>query len=234
MYTYLLLLLASIAFPVSYSFESKIAFYKRWTSLFVSIAIVALFFIVWDIYFTRIGVWSFNPQYILGIYISELPLEECLFFIFIPYSCVFIYESLNYFIKEDYLKKYSKFITIATIVVLVAVAIMNTDKAYTFVTFILTASFLGFHYVLFKDKYLGRFYVAYLVHLIPFFIVNGILTSYPVVVYNDQENLGIRLGTVPIEDSMYSLLMLLMNITLYEYFNGKKFFVKNNEKKIMI
>jgi lycopene cyclase domain-containing protein len=60
------------------------------------------------------------------------------------------------------------------------------------------------------------------VSLLPFFIVNGILTSLPVVMYNDSENLGIRIFTIPIEDTMYSLLLLLMNIVLFEYFKNEK------------
>jgi lycopene cyclase domain-containing protein len=234
MYTYLLLLLGTIIFPLSYSFESKIAFYKRWTSLFIAISIVALFFIVWDIYFTNLGVWSFNPDYVVGIYLYSLPLEECLFFVLVPYSCIFIYDALNYFIQKDYLKIYSRWITLFLVIALVVLALIYREQAYTFFTFIVAASFLGFHFVVYKDKFLGRFYLAYLVHLIPFFIVNGILTAYPVVIYNPNENLGIRIGTVPVEDSIYSMLLLLMNITIYEYLNSKEFFVKEKSVKTKI
>jgi lycopene cyclase domain-containing protein len=64
--------------------------------------------------------------------------------------------------------------------------------------------------------------VAYLIILIPFLIVNGLLTAIPVVLYNDNENLGIRLYTIPIEDIFYGMLLVMMNVVGYERFKLKK------------
>jgi lycopene cyclase domain-containing protein len=49
-------------------------------------------------------------------------------------------------------------------------------------------------------------------------IVNGLLTALPVVIYNDLENIGVRIGSIPVEDFFYCFILLLMNISLYEYF----------------
>lgn len=68
----------------------------------------------------------------------------------------------------------------------------------------------------------GKFYRAYLVSQIPFLVVNGVLTSLPVVIYNNNENLGTRIYAIPAEDFFYSLLMLLMNISLMEFFKRKQ------------
>jgi lycopene cyclase domain-containing protein len=58
--------------------------------------------------------------------------------------------------------------------------------------------------------------------LIPFFIVNGILTGsglkQPVVWYNNAENIGIRLFTIPVEDIAYGLELILANIFFFEIF----------------
>ena len=69
---------------------------------------------------------------------------------------------------------------------------------------------------------MAKFYRAYIVSQIPFFIVNGLLTSLPVVMYNDSENLGIRITTIPIDDTIYSFLLLLMTISLMEFFRKKQ------------
>ena len=60
------------------------------------------------------------------------------------------------------------------------------------------------------------FLLAYLIILIPFLLVNGLLTAIPVVLYNDSENLGIRLYTIPIEDIFYGMLLIMMNVIGYE------------------
>jgi lycopene cyclase domain-containing protein len=58
--------------------------------------------------------------------------------------------------------------------------------------------------------------------LIPFFIVNGILTgtgiNEEVVWYNDEENLGIRLLTIPVEDIFYAFSLILLNLLLFKKF----------------
>lgn len=217
----------TILIPFWRSFETKYVNFKaHWGSLFKAIFITGAFFIVWDVIFTQNGVWGFTPKYLTGIYIFHLPIEEWLFFITVPYACLFIYEVLNTFVKEDYLRLMGRPFTLLLGVILFSSAIGNSDKDYTFWNFMFAGVFLFLHYFIIKPNYLGRFYLAYMVGLIGFFGVNGILTGAltetPVVWYNNAENLGIRLGTIPIEDIFYGLLLILMNITLYEYFKSRK------------
>jgi len=216
-YTYLILILFSISYPLVKSFENKIYYFSKWKYLFPGIIISALFFIIWDIWFTSIGIWRFNPDYILGISIINLPIEEWIFFIAIPFSCVFIYEVTNYFIKKDVLKTYSKFITLILILFSLYISIFYYQKLYTFITFLSFALFLMFHLFVIKSSYLGRFYIAWAFCLIPFLLVNGLLTALPILIYNDSENLGIRIYTIPIEDVFYGMLNILQVLTIYEW-----------------
>jgi len=138
---------------------------------------------------------------------------------------VFTYEVLNYFIKQDILDKYARYGATILAYMLVAVAFQYSDLAYTFYTSVFTLAFLLLHLVVLKKPYWSRLVFAYLVILVPFFIVNGILTGTgleePVVWYNNAENLGIRLLTFPVEDTIYGFLLIGSNISLYEYFKER-------------
>ena len=182
--------------------------------------IPAIIFIVWDMAFTKMGVWGFNPKYILGIYIYNLPIEEALFFICIPYACVFLYEALNHLVKKDHFSSVTSFITIMLFMFLFTLGAMNLQRWYTSLTFLATAFFLLLLQWKWKATFLSRFYFAFIFVLIPFFIVNGILTGSfidePVVWYSTNEILGLRIGTIPFEDIFYGMLLLLMNVSLFE------------------
>lgn len=213
-YTYLFLDIICIIFALILSFDKKVHFYTHWWRVFPAIAVGAISFLIWDEWFTRNHVWSFNPDYIMGIFIGHLPLEEWLFFICMPFSCFFIYECLKAYFPDVELN--SPIITFMLIGLFFMVGLPNYHRIYTFITFTGAGLMLLIHYILFRKKHLTHFYLMWLVHLIPLFIINGFLTGIPVVSYDDEQNLGIRIGTVPLEDSFYSMFLLLICLTVYE------------------
>jgi lycopene cyclase domain-containing protein len=222
---YLLINIASFSIPFVYSFNKKMNFIQWWKSVFLAIVIVAIPFLIWDVIFTKNGVWGFNPLYHLDIILFGLPLEEILFFICIPYASIFTHYALIYFFPN---LKLSNAITktVTVILFLISVIILFTafPKAYSTVNFSLFA-FLMLYDLISKNNILNRFYITFLVILIPFFIVNGLLTGsfihQEIVWYNNVENLGIRIGTVPIEDAFYAFSMLYMALILIERFKVK-------------
>ena len=181
-------------------------------------------FVPWDVWFTHQGVWWFNNDYTSGLRIFLLPIEEWLFFILIPFACFFIYEVLNYFIKKDVLNGFARPFLFHFSIVLIVASFFYSDKLYPFVTFLSTA-IIGLITVYFKPIWLGRFLLMYFVSLIPFLLVNGVLTGSfienPVVNYNPEELIGLRILTIPIEDSVYNLMMLLIVMWVYKGFRTK-------------
>lgn len=225
-YLYLAVLIFAISYPLAQSFEHRIRYATQWKYLFPGMLITSAIFILWDIWFTNLGVWEFNSKYVVGLSFLELPIEEWLFFFIIPFSSVFIYEVLLYFFPKDYFLHFGKYFVWVLAPFLLVMSVLHLDKWYTSVNFLVGALTLIIHYLLFKEKYLGRFIFAYLVHLIPLMICNGILTGglteEPIVIYNNAENLGIRIWTVPIEDLIYSLILFLINISFFEWLRNKQ------------
>ncbi len=168
------------------------------------------------------GVWHFNPDYVLGIYFFNLPLEEVLFFLCIPYACVFTYHCLSIYPKIKLSASLENGITVLIILFLVLTAIFNLSRIYTSVTFISLSVLLITTKYFLQREWLGKFYIVYLVLLLPFLIVNGLLTGTglpePVVIYNNLENLGLRIFTIPFEDVFYGMCLILLNVLLYEWF----------------
>ena len=174
---YLLINLFTVIVPVIFSFHPKLQFYKHWKAFFLSSIIVALAFILWDIQFTKLGVWGFNPNYVTGIFLDNLPIEEVLFFICIPFSCVFTYHCLNIFYQYKWKPKTETFFIIILSILLFAIGIINYDKLYTFYTFVSIAILLILLKFAIKITWLPKLLSIYPILLIPFFIVNGILTG---------------------------------------------------------
>jgi lycopene cyclase domain-containing protein len=225
-YLYLLLNIGSLSIPFLFSFHPKLKFYKLWKPLFIAVSFTMLVFIPWDIIFTNQGVWGFNDHYFLGIKLFQLPIEEWLFFICIPYACAFTHYALwHYFPKMVLSISATKGISYSLVFILVILCVTNYDKWYTFINFLLAVVLISL--VNTKNIHLlSRFYITFLIMLIPFFVVNGILTGSfienEVVWYNNTENLNIRLLTIPIEDIIYAFSMILMNLFILELFKKKE------------
>jgi lycopene cyclase domain-containing protein len=219
---YALLMILSLAGPLALSFDKKVAFYKSWWALFPGILINALLFILWDGWFVREGVWSFNPEFVWSFRVNDLPLEEWSFFFVIPYCSVFIYACLKGYFSSTFLDGVSHLLTLSAFLITGALLVLNYNLTYTFYNSLFAFLILGYHVFGGKKSYMGYFWLAYFIHLLPFGIINGILTAKPVVIYNNAENLGIRLGTIPIEDTIYALTCLLLPITVMEFLLQRK------------
>lgn len=221
---YLLVDLGAISVPLLASFHPKIRLHKHWKALWPAILIAAVPFIIWDGYFTKIGVWGFTPEYLTGFGLFGLPIEEILFFLCIPYACMFTYFCFRQWKGQLSLKSEQR-VTWVCIGLCLVLGLTGAGRYYTSSAMSSLAIFLIYLKWQAKPQWLGLFYYSHQFLLIPFFIVNGILTGSglkkPVVWYNNAENLGVRIFTIPIEDIFYGMLLLSLNAFLFEYFLQK-------------
>jgi len=212
-YLYLILTLGSLSIPLLYSiFEKKFHFIQYAKSAFISITLVAIPFIIWDVLFTKFGIWGFNNSYHLPMSLLGMPIEEWLFFFCIPYACLFTHEVLSYYIPNLKLSKTATLVIgVLTLILIFILLIFHFGKWYTSINFIFFIVLLGYG-LNYHLKVLQRYFLSFLVILIPFLLVNGILTGSfidePVVWYNNNENLGFRIFTIPFEDVFYAFNLL--------------------------
>ncbi|MFY9150676.1 MAG: lycopene cyclase domain-containing protein [Prolixibacteraceae bacterium] len=224
-FTYILILIATIAVPLALSFDAKVQYYKNLKYILPAIIVTAVIFIAWDINFTKVRIWSFNSEYTLGKDILGLPVEEWLFFLVVPYACIFIYEVLKFYLKKYEFANPFLIVSLLLIVAFGLTSYFFRDRAYTFLTFLFSAVYLA--YTVFRNKFkqhITKFYFSFAVSILPFLIVNGILTGIPVVEYNPSHILNIRILNIPIEDFSYFFLMLLMATTIYEMLKENKYY----------
>lgn len=229
---YLIILVASFIVPLIMSFEKNLQFHKQFKFLIPAITIVAEIYIIFDIIFTKNGIWGFNPKYHLDYFIFGLPLEEILFFFIIPFASVFVNDVVLYYLHNIHLsKKIAIYLTIFIIFVLSFMLLNYYDKYYTLFAFI--SVIFALLIALFNNlNLLSSFYITYLFILFPFLIVNGILTgsllNKEIVWYNEYHILGIRIFTIPIEDFFYGFSLIFFVLYLRNIF--KRIYDKKNKK----
>lgn len=224
-YTYILILFFTIIICFISSFDSRILFNRHFGAFFKAALVVAVPFIAWDIWFTAKGVWWFNTDYTLGFVIGGLPIEEWLFFICIPFSCVFTYFCFDKFFKLDWLSSFNNLIVFFSLIVCSIVALLYYDRIYTLLTAVITFVVLFYLHFVRRVDWIGKASFVFTILMLGFFPVNGILTGTglesPIVNYNPDDFLGIRMGTIPIEDAVYGYTQFLLVLYFFKQFKSK-------------
>jgi lycopene cyclase domain-containing protein len=238
-YAYLLVDLFCLSGPFFLSFHKSVAFYKNFKPLAAGILLMSAVYLPWDILFTHWGIWNFNPKYTMQSRWFLLPIEEWLFFVAVPFACVFTFECVRYFKKTAPSKRFTQITSFSILVISTVLCVFAAFEElwYTFSATLLCSALLLFH-IQRRSEFLGYFLFAWFILLIPFYMSNGILTGLhfyeydlvntsqveiteAIVRYNNQFNLGVRIWSVPIEDFFYGLAMILLVLTPYEHFRLK-------------
>ena len=215
---YLWILVGIAAIPLVLSFDKKVHYVSRWPAMFAAAGIVGVVYIGWDILKTEADVWGFVERYAGSFKILGLPLPEILFFLVVPFSCIFIYEVVRAYFKER-IVPIPRWIWFAAAAVLAVLAVIFRTQVYTLTVLISVAVFFTLTAVIRRELLGSRhFWLAVALTYVPFLIFNGLLTAIPIVVYNDAQNWGIRVYTIPLEDFFYSFSLLGFNFLVFRLF----------------
>ena len=231
-YTYLIINFLTVIICFIFSFDKRIRFDRYFGSFLKASVLVAIPFILWDSWFTKLGIWWFNDDYLIGIRFLGLPIEEWLFFVCIPFSCVFTYFCLTKFFNLNWANGFNNIIVFVSVIACAVTALLHPEKTYTFVTCLITLITLLFLHFFVRAEWIGQASLVFTILMLGFFPVNGILTGTgiesPIVNYNPAEFLNIRILTIPIEDAVYGYTQFLLNIYFFKWFSNQTLYKNLN------
>ncbi len=223
-FEYLLFNLIVIIGPLLMSFEKRIQFSRQWRYVFPAVLGGMIPYIVWDSAVTGRH-WFFNPLYTLDMRWWKLPIEEWMFFVTVPYSCLFIYENLRAFLPGQYGGYHigKEWIRVLLFSLLpIGILLLRSGKEYTGLVLIAIGSYTFLDRQLHTNIFLqARTAVYVLVVGLCTTIFNWYLTARPVLIYDPQYQLDIRIITIPIEDYVYGWGHILLVTILYEYLHRR-------------
>ncbi|MEO6028026.1 MAG: lycopene cyclase domain-containing protein, partial [Candidatus Binatia bacterium] len=212
---YLVFNLVVIAGPVIAAQHAATTFRRRWLPALTAIVIVAVPFIVWDILVTGRH-WSFNPAY-YSVHLAGLPLGEWAFFLTVPLACLFTWEMVSGGVDPTPVRRPVVVWEATGILLVVAAAAWARGMEYTAVACAALAAALALDLTgggrVSRHR---RFAVFAVVVLGCTAVFNGYLTARPLVLYDPRYQLDVRLGTIPVEDFIYGLALVIANVTLFE------------------
>ncbi|MBK7632434.1 MAG: lycopene cyclase domain-containing protein [Ignavibacteriales bacterium] len=219
---YLIFNIIVFAGPLLFGAMRPFYFINKWKYTIVPILIPAIFFLIWDSIVAD-SHWHFNDKYVLGITFFNLPIEEILFFISVPFACLFTWEMIIRRSEGKELLWINKIRLYLYLLIPIGIWFFISGKHYTG----LAISFLGLAVLL--DQLLNtniifqkRFYLYLLLVIFFTLIFNGYLTWRPVVTYSVQYQLDFRIFTIPIEDFVYGTALIFMNTSIYQKIINKK------------
>jgi lycopene cyclase domain-containing protein len=179
---------------------------------------VSAFFILWDFLVTGAW-WQFNPKFILLPSFSSvlrLPLEEVLFFLVVPYAVLTVVKNLLVYTKNSLVRSEDRVymylnICIRLCLLGLAAAFFARAQWYSF-SVVVFLQLVDMSVLRSKGILLGLFFTLFAT-----LIFNMYLTALPVVMYDEIYITGIRIGSIPVEDFGYGVLLYLLLIGAVGY-----------------
>ncbi len=215
-YEYLIFNLFILAGPVCFSFDSKVRYYRYWKYALAGVVVVMVPFLVWDTMVVHKH-WWFNHQYTLPFRVAGIPPGEILFFVSVPFACLFVWQILLTFYKRNSIFNQKFVYGIALALVPLGIYFFVQNRVYTALVcaaMILTVLIDR----VYKTYIMNQKQTLYLMLLVTGFILvfNGYLTARPLVLYGERFMTGIRIWTIPVEDFVYGYALILLNVIVYE------------------
>lgn len=199
------------------------SFWHLWKPLLMTYAFVSVPWIAIDALSHARGWWDYDPAYVSGVEFVGLPIEEIVFFFTVPFACLFLWWALQKHWGRAAIPQRTRQLLIAGAVAIggyfLMIGILDGKERTLFDAVL----YLGVVAVIALSR-LSReavFWRWSAIVFVLFLMFNSILTALPIVVYDESFMTGWRIGTIPIEDTLYNFVFLWLSVTMFEYARGK-------------
>ncbi len=224
-YWYSLVLLVMAVVTMFLFVKKTIVFFTELKYMLPAILFSGTIFILFNRRILETGIISFNPAFLSGKFLFKLPLEEWFFLLIISLFSFSVYILITELFPN--FERPNLFLIISVVLLLGFGfgAWHFRQKLIPFFVFFLITIYLG--YTIFRNRFkmhLTKFYISYAIAVIPYFLIKGLLYSLPVVFLNTGYTIGIRFLNAPVEEFGYFFLLMLINITIFEYLKDHRLY----------
>lgn len=205
---YLLLDLGTLAAAIGMGLYWSQPWLKQWRQTAIAIGLAVLPFVLWDIWATAQGHWSFNAAYTTGLRLFGLPVEEILFFPVVSLAALAVWQRVQGAASAErpVSRHWLAVPTVAAGVVFVA----GQGRGYSMAASVVALLFCAWLVSSVHGR--GLLTLGWLryqvILLVLFALFNSLLTGLPVVLYGEAHIVGWRLGSIPVEDVLFNFVLV--------------------------
>ena len=199
------------------SFMTDVKPHRHIRGLFAGYLLVSVPFMIWDVWATSAGHWGFNSEYVTGPYIFNVPLEEYLFFLTVPFALVYVWGVVKKHVTDKALAGILPLLVfgaVAAISIWTLVAYWENGYTRSAMIAALIATVAA---ATSRLAYTKRFWTFQVILLGLFMIFNSILTMLPIITYGQDAIIGLNVGTIPVEDFFFNFAFATLFLLVYMY-----------------
>lgn len=205
------------------SFVTDVKPHRHLLGLLAGYLFVSFPFMVWDVWAVAAGHWHFNEAYVTGPYLFDVPLEEYLFFLTVPFAAVYVWGLVKKFVADRSLAGIFPLLVFGIVGGISVWMLINFwDNGYTrsaaiasLIAVLVAASS--------RIAYTWRFWTFQLLLLGLFLVFNSILTMLPIISYGPDAIIGFKIGDIPIEDFLFNFAFINLFLLVFNAADRPRF-----------
>lgn len=195
---------------------------KSWISSLSAILLSAIGFSWLDNWFVVQGCLIYNSDLVSASHFGEVPIESIAYYFIMPFLSLFFYRFTKNLFSKKIKIQFANYVTAGFIIIILALILAFNAKTYTMIVGAMAVVFLLIQLILVRGKYMKYFWISFVIQLIPFFIVEGIIAHKSIIQFYSSGNSGIHIFSIPIERVIMNLNIYLLPVMITESFKKPK------------